>query len=442
MYSIATSLHREVLACHIATGEGWNRRDRLSATANAVHGLVLLAQPSRGQGSAPTPGAAPSGTAVRGPSAPRHPPPPPGGAGGFELMAWDESMTANEKDMSRSIQWVFRRFGEVYSEREYRQLVKRSMVRAHQGVSSCWTTAWCRPSGGPRAHAPRCTAARPRTRTHPCTESRERVPGSSGAARSVARDATSSSSRPAARRVCTWPGMTPKAAAWPSSLSTSARRVRRTTPTRKTPRRYVRQSNRSSPRSWSTPKHLSTNLCTDLWQSRTSTSKPSTEGRAAAFRHRSRIAPGSYRAAAASASATGTHTEGRAANSLQSVSSRNDRPGSPPARQTLAAPIELREKHPRARIRRSIRIAIPHEFNAEQREALAQQLATAIARHLDTIAAWALHRRERYEDSRNWRVLIGIRTRHLAVDGESHADKMRRLDQPHASTIEITRFKT
>ena len=56
--------------------------------------------------------------------------------------------------------------------------------------------------------------------------------------------------------------------------------------------------------------------------------------------------------------------------------------------QTLADAIEGAERRRDSRILRDIKIAIPHELDAKQRKDLAEDLATEIARHLDTVAAF------------------------------------------------------
>ena len=96
--------------------------------------------------------------------------------------------------------------------------------------------------------------------------------------------------------------------------------------------------------------------------------------------------------------------------------------------QALADAIEARERHPRAWILRAGTVAIPHELNLPHKHVLACAIANGVAKHLDTVVAWALHPPGSEGDPRNWRLHLVVPTRSLTENGHLGA-KMLVMDK-------------
>ena len=101
--------------------------------------------------------------------------------------------------------------------------------------------------------------------------------------------------------------------------------------------------------------------------------------------------------------------------------------------QALADAIEKAEHRKDSRLLRALIVSIPPELDDRAKEALIKDLAGAIAEHLDTVAAWALHPPSASGDGRNWHGHIVIPTRVLSSDGQTLAGKMEHLDNPRTS---------
>ena len=109
--------------------------------------------------------------------------------------------------------------------------------------------------------------------------------------------------------------------------------------------------------------------------------------------------------------------------------------------QALADAIESREKHPRARILRDLKVGIPHELNLRQKKELAHRINSAVAQRLNTVSAAALHAPSEGGDDRNWHAHVAIATRSLTEDG-GLGEKMRRLDNERHSGTEVAKLRT
>ena len=109
--------------------------------------------------------------------------------------------------------------------------------------------------------------------------------------------------------------------------------------------------------------------------------------------------------------------------------------------QHLADVIEAREKHPRARILRDIKSAIPHELNLEQKKRLAKRIGEALAAYADTFVPYALHAPNTEGDARNWHTHHVLPTRALTEDGTGLGAKLRKLDLPSQSGREVAHIR-
>ena len=109
--------------------------------------------------------------------------------------------------------------------------------------------------------------------------------------------------------------------------------------------------------------------------------------------------------------------------------------------QHLADVIEVREKHPRARILRDVKVAIPCELNFQQKKQLARRIGEALAAYADTFVPYALHAPNSEGDERNWHTHHVLPTRALTEDGTGLGAKLRKLDLPSQSGREITHVR-
>ena len=109
--------------------------------------------------------------------------------------------------------------------------------------------------------------------------------------------------------------------------------------------------------------------------------------------------------------------------------------------QHLATVIENREKHPRARILRDVKTAIPHELNLEQKKQLAKRIGEALAMYADTVVPFALHAPNSDGDDRNWHTHHVLPTRALTEHGDALGAKLRSLDLPSQSGREIAKIR-
>ena len=110
------------------------------------------------------------------------------------------------------------------------------------------------------------------------------------------------------------------------------------------------------------------------------------------------------------------------------------------ALQPLADAIEMREKHPRARILRDVQAALPCELDEAQRAALARDFARELSGRYGTVVSYAVHRPSWYSDERNHHVHCVLPTRTLDEDGEFSA-KLRQLDDLKQGPSEIAEIR-
>ena len=109
--------------------------------------------------------------------------------------------------------------------------------------------------------------------------------------------------------------------------------------------------------------------------------------------------------------------------------------------QTLADEMESREKHPRARILRDVKVGIPHELDLDQKKRLARRIAEALSEYGDTVVPYALHAPSARGDERNWHCHHVLPTRSLTADGQAFGHKLRDLDNKYRSPDEIARIR-
>lgn len=96
---------------------------------------------------------------------------------------------------------------------------------------------------------------------------------------------------------------------------------------------------------------------------------------------------------------------------------------------------EASETRKNSTVAREIRIALPHEFNAEQREMAAREFSLNISEKYKIVCDVAIHKPDKHGDERNFHAHILMTTRRVDKDG--FGEKTRELDSRQQGPQEI-----